>query len=443
MSVRLSETLVTTEPLADAFSDAVVLAAMLRFEVALARAEARVGVVPASTADAITAAATADPFDVSAIARDARASGTMAIPFVDALRSRVRARDPGAATFVHFGATSQDVSDTALVLCVARAAALLLADHERLIAGLRRLSDAHAGTVMLARTLMQPAPPVTFGLKAAGWFGAVDRCGERLKASLKDACVLQFGGATGTLAALGHMGPRVAEDLARELDLPLPDAPWHAHRDRLAALVAACGVYTGSLGKIARDISLLMQFEVAEAAEPGGGSSTMPHKRNPAGCAIALAASVRMPGLVSSFLTGMSQEHERGLGGWHAEWSTVAAIVQTVGSALDTLTRVVESIDVDPRRMRANIAATGGAVFAERAVILLSRSLGRDAAGRIVADALETARRDGRSFASALSATSEAAAVLTADELLTLDQPEDYLGSAERFRRRLLRVSDE
>ena len=437
MSLRLLESLATTEALADVFSDAAVLASMLRFEVALARAEARVGIIPTPAADVI-AGVTPDVFDPAAIARGARASGTITIPFVEALTAKVRAADPAAATFVHWGATSQDVSDTALVLCLVRALGILTADHDRLAGALRRLSEGHAGTLMLARTLLQPAPPTTFGLKVAGWFGAVSRSEAAMASASRDACVLQFGGASGTLAALGSQGLTVASELARQLELPLPDAPWHAHRDRLGSLVAACGVYTGTLGKIARDVSLLMQYEVAEAAEPGGPSSTMPHKRNPAGCAIALAAATRVPSLVSAFLSGMPQEHERGVGGWQAEAATVASVVQTTGAALAAMAGVVERLSVDPERMRENIAATHGLVFAERAMMLLAPALGREAAGRLIAAAVDAAARGGESFVAALTANAEVVSTLTADDLSSLGTPEAYLGVAEQFRRRLI-----
>jgi len=437
VSLRLLESLATTEALADVFSDAAVLASMLRFEVALARAEARVGIIPTPAADVI-AGVTLDVFDPAAIARGARASGTITIPFVEALTAKVRAADPAAATFVHWGATSQDVSDTALVLCLVRALGILTADHNRLAGALRRLSEGHAGTLMLARTLLQPAPPITFGLKVAGWFGAVSRSEGAMASAARDACVLQFGGASGTLAALGSQGLTVASELARQLELPLPDAPWHAHRDRLGSLVAACGVYTGTLGKIARDVSLLMQYEVAEAAEPGGPSSTMPHKRNPAGCAIALAAATRVPGLVSAFLSGMPQEHERGVGGWQAEAATVASVVQTTGAALAAMAGVVERLSVDPERMRENIAATHGLVFAERAMMLLAPALGREAAGRLIAAAVDAAARGGESFVAALTANAEVVSTLTADDLSSLGTPEVYLGVAEQFRRRLI-----
>ena len=247
----------------------------------------------------------------------------------------------------------------------------------------------------------------------------------------------QFGGAAGTLAALGPHGLAVAQDLARDLGLALPDAPWHTHRERLAALVASFGVYTGSLAKIARDVTLLMQFEVAEAAEPGGGSSSMPHKRNPAGCAVVLAAATRVPGLVSAFLSGMAQEHERAVGGWHAEATTIAAVVQSCGSALAATADLVETLTVDPDRMRRNLSGTRGVVFAERAMVLLSPALGRQGARRAVGAAIEAASAGGESFVRALTRDAEAAAVL-GREAQNLDKPDDYLGSAEAFRRRLL-----
>jgi 3-carboxy-cis,cis-muconate cycloisomerase len=443
MTLGLFDSLGSTEPLAAAFSDTALLAAMLDFELALARAEARVGVIPTAAAAAIAAATVLETFDVPAIARAARASGTIAIPFVDMLRARVRAFDPEGSTFVHWGATSQDVSDTALVLCLTRCRTLLTTDHARLTGALRKLSDQHAGTVMLARTLLQPAPPTTFGLKAAGWFGAVSRNGRRMAEAFDEACVLQFGGASGTLSALGPHGPAVATELARELALPNPGAPWHAHRDRLASLVAACGIYTGTLGKIARDISLLMQDEVAEAAEPGGSSSTMPHKRNPAGCAVALAAATRVPGFVSAFLSGLPQEHERGVGGWHAEAATISSVVQATGAALAAIADAVEGLSVDPDRMRANIASTRGVVFAERAMMLLAPAMGRDAAGRLIASAIEAARGEPGGFAAALAANPAVQAAIAPADLSALATPEAYLGAAEQFRRHLIAAERE
>jgi 3-carboxy-cis,cis-muconate cycloisomerase len=241
---------------------------------------------------------------------------------------------------------------------------------ERLETGLESLSEAHANTVMLGRTLLQAAPPVTFGLKSAGWLGSVRRSRLRLSGAFDEALTLQFGGATGTVASLDLHGIKVGRELAKDLGLHFPDAPWHTHRDRLAALMCACGVLIGVLGKMARDISLLMQNEVAEVAEPTGpgrgGSSTMPHKRNPSGCVVALAAANRAPGLVAAFLSGMVQEHERAIGSWQAEWPTVSSLLQASGAATAAMTEVAEGLSVDKSQMLKNVESTKGVIFAER-----------------------------------------------------------------------------
>ena len=422
MFTRLVESLAATEKLSEVFSDASVLQAMLDFEAALARAEAHCGVIPASAAASITEAAHAEGFDTGELARLSLRAGTPAIPVVKMLTARVRAIDPAAAGFVHWGATSQDVADTALILLLRQARRVLQTDHERTLAALRRLSEQHSATVMLARTLLQPAPPVTFGLKAAGWCAAVRRGWERVTSRLDEALCLQFGGASGTLAALENRGLAVSEALASEVGLKLPDGPWHGYRDRLAALMAALSIYTASLGKIALDVALLMQFEVGEAAEPGGdgrgGSSSMPHKRNPTACMLALASAKRVPGLLADFVAGMVQEHERAVGGWQAEWPLVYGIVQSAGVALESMAEVSEGLTVDVARMRANIDSTRGAIFAERAVMMLAPELGREAARHKVEEAVRDTGMP--------------------PDLPGLRIPEEYLGSAEAFRRRLL-----
>lgn len=440
--MRLIDSLATTPAMEQVFSDVSLVQAMLDFEAALARAEARTGVIPQAAAAAITDAARAEGFDPAELARESLRAGTLSIPLVKALTDRVRAADAEASRFVHWGATSQDVADTAIVLLLRRAATVLSADHTRLQQSLRRLSNEHSATVMLGRTLLQPAPPVTFGLKAAGWFGALRRGWIRLETAFQDAMIVEFGGASGTLAALGEQGVVVGAALAEELKLRTPEAPWHAHRDRLAAVVCACGVYTGSLAKMARDIALLMQAEVEEAAEPGsegrGGSSTMPHKRNPTGCSLALAAANRTPGLVASFLFGMAQEHERGVGGWQAEWTTIARVMEDTALASASLAEVVEGLSVDAHRMRANLEATRGVIFAERAMILLGRTLGRDAAHKLLAEATRRTLENGRKLVDVLADLPEAAQVLSEEQIRNLDVPEAYLGSAEIFRQQLL-----
>ena len=445
MAARLIESLVTTEPLAEVFSDVSILQAMLDFEVALARAEARVGIVPKSAAERVAAAAHAGKFDMGALSQGMFRAGTPGIPLVKALTEKVRAADPEAAGWVHWGATSQDVADTALVLLLKRAKVVVSHDLKRLEKALIALSEKHNATVMLGRTLMQAAPPVTFGLKVAGWMGALSRSSKRLESAFDEALVLQFGGASGTLASLGDKGTVVAHALAEELGLRCPDAPWHTHRDRLANLVCCCGVLTGSLGKMARDISLLMQSDVSEAAEPGGegrgGSSTMPHKRNPTACALTLAAAERIPGLVANFLSAMVQEHERAVGGWQSEWPAIASVVESTGVAASSMAEVAEGLSVDAARMRQNIANTRGLIFAERAMMLLAAELGRDVAHKLLEDATQKSIAQNKDLVAVLADLPDVSSRLNRSVLDQLAVPEQYLGSAEAFRVALLKAT--
>jgi 3-carboxy-cis,cis-muconate cycloisomerase len=439
---RLIESLATTEAMAQIFDDQSVLQAMLDFEVALARAEARLAIIPQSAADIVARAAKISHFDPSSLAQATLRAGTPGIPLVKALTGRVRRLDANAAGYVHWGATSQDVADTALILLLKQAQPVLHSELARLDPALERLSQRHSESVMLGRTLMQAAPPVTFGLKAAGWLSAIRRSGEQVQRSFAGALVLQFGGAVGTLAALGDKGLETSRLMADDLGIACPDAPWHTHRDRLATLVCSLAVLTGALGKMARDISLLMQNELGEVAETGGdgrgGSSTMPHKRNPIGCALTLAAANRVPGLVSNFLSGMIQENERAVGGWQADWSTVSALVQAAGLAVASMAEVAEGLTVGVERMRENIAATRGTIFAERAMILLGGSVGRDAAHRILEEATRRSAQQKRPLAEVLAETPEVTAHLDATTIRALEDPAQYLGVAETFRQRLL-----
>jgi len=442
MSGRLIESLATTPALAALFSDESVLQVMLDFETALARAEARHGLIPMEAADAIAAAARPDKLDISVLAEAAFRAGTPTIPLVKMLTDLVRKTDAEAARFVHWGATSQDVADTAMSLLLKRAEPILIADMLRLEKALADVSERHKQSVMLGRTLLQPATPVTFGLKAAGWLASVCRGRRRLQKAFRVAVVLQFGGASGTLASLGDRGVHVAETLSADLGFgDAPAAPWHTQRDQLATLICACGVLTGSLGKMARDISLLMQSEVGEAFEPGaegrGGSSTMPNKRNPTACSLTLAAAHRVPGLVASFLSAMLQEHERGVGGWQAEWPIIAAAVQSTGVAIASMAEVAEGLSVDAQKMRLNLENTNGAIFAERAMMLLGAKLGRDVAHKVVEAAVRKSVKEGRNLAAVLAETPEVAAHLGSAELKELETPEEYLGSAEAFRKAL------
>ena len=441
MAARLIDSLSTTEPLADLFSDESILQSMLQFEVALARTEGRFGVIPRSAVTAIAAAARSAELNAGTIASEARLSGTFAIPFLRAFKKSIRAEDPDAAGFVHWGATSQDLCDTALVLLLRKARTIFEVDLLRLEKALLKLSQEHRRTTMLSRTLLQPAPPVTFGLKAAGWLGAVRRGRQRLNAAFSEALVLQFGGASGTLAALGKDGLKIATNLASELKLPQPEAPWHTHRDRLAALICDCGVLTGSLGKMACDILLLAQNEVGEVNEPRGdergGSSTMPHKHNPVGSVLTLAAAQCVSGLVSVFLSAMVQEHERAAGGWQAEWPIIAAVIQNTGVTIASMADVAQGLTINVERMKANVAATRGLIFAERASMLLGKEIGRDRAHHLLQDATTRAAASNRSLSEVLAEIPEVSERLRAADLRDLENPEHYMGVAEEFRKRL------
>ena len=441
MVVRLMESLATTPKMAALFSDESVLAAMLAFEAGLARAQASLGIIPSTAVAPIEDAARAELYNAGEIAAASVHSGTATIPLVKALRERVGKVSPLAAGFVHWGATSQDVADTAIILLLKQARSILQADLARLESALYRVSEQHAHTVMLSRTLLQAAVPTTLGLKVAGWLGALCRDLGRLDDAFEQALILQFGGAGGTLASLGDHGIAVGQALARELSLAYPDAPWHTHRDRLAALMCALGVMVGSLGKMARDVSLLMQNEVAELAEPAakgrGGSSAMPHKQNPVGCTMTLAAAYRVPGLVSMFLSSMVQEHERAAGGWQSEWATICSIVQETGLAVASMAEVAEGITVDTARMRANLEAAHGTIFAERATMLLSGKLGRELTSSLIERAVAESVATGRNFVDVLAGMQEVREALDAATLGDLQSPESYLGAAEEFRCRL------
>jgi 3-carboxy-cis,cis-muconate cycloisomerase len=387
---------------ADAFSDRNTLRQMLRFEAALARAVARAGLIPAEHAATIAAACEASLYDPVPLAVAARRTATLTVPLVKALTAEVARRNKAAADYVHWGATSQDVIDTAMVLQLGEALPPLLKDIEGIVAALATHARAHRATVMLGRTLLQPATPLALGQKIAGWACDLDRAAKRLGESFRESQVVQFGGASGSLSALGERAETVMTALASELQLPLPPAPWFTQRVRVAALGQDIALVCGALGKAARDISLMMQIEVAEAAEPSGpgrgGSSTMPHKRNPVGAALMLAAANRAPLLAATLVMGMVQEHERALGGWQSEWPTIAALCETLGSAVEAMKEVAPGLVIDTDAIQANMDATEAAVMAERATFLLAEKIGKPRAAALV----ETALAKGGSFIEAL-----------------------------------------
>lgn len=431
---RLLDALFTTERMRAIVSDQGRVQGMLDFEAALARAEARVGVIPAPAAEAIAARCHAELFDTTALAQDTALAGNPAIPLVRALTALVARGDAEAAGYVHWGATSQDAMDTGLMLQLRDALNAMEADLSRLAAALARIAETHKYTLLAGRTWLQQAVPVTFGLKAAGWLSAVERERERVREMRRRALVIQCGGAAGTLAALGDRGLDVAAALAEEVHLVLPDLPWHAQRDRVAEVATTLGLLVGTLGKMARDLALLAQTEVGEAREPDapghGGSSTMPQKRNPVAASVALAAAIRVPALVAAMLTAMAQEHERGLGGWQAEWETLPEICALTAGALDQMARAMEGLEIDAARMRANLAMSGGLILAEAAAMALARHVGRARAHTLVEQASRRAVEQGRQLREILAEDAEVRAHLSAEELDRAFDPGNYLGVA-------------
>jgi 3-carboxy-cis,cis-muconate cycloisomerase len=438
----LLDALFRTDAVREIFSDRGRLQGMLDFEAALARATARAGLIPGPAASQIESQCRAELFDTAALSRGAAASGNPAIPMVKALTALVESSDHDAARFVHWGATSQDAMDTGLVLQLRSALELIDAGVANLSDALARLAGQHKRTLVAGHTLMQQAIPVTFGLKAASWLSAIERHRQRVKELRARSLVLQFGGAAGTLASLGNRGLDVAAALARELTLSLPDIPWHAQRDRVAEVATTLGLLVGSLGKIARDISLAMQTEIGEAFEPAapgrGGSSTLPHKRNPVSSAVVLAAAARVPALVSVMLAAMVQEQERGLGNWHTEWETLPEICMLAAGALGHMTQVMEGLETDAGRMRRNVDATRGLIMAEAVSSTLAPKLGRQAAHQLVEAACGRAVEQGKSLRDALEQDTKLAAHLSTADLDRLFDPENYLGVAEQLVERVL-----
>jgi 3-carboxy-cis,cis-muconate cycloisomerase len=431
--------------MSEVFSPRRRLECLLAFEAALARALARAGVTTTDAAAVVVASCAVDAIDVARIERDAVSAGNEAIPLIEQLRGLVARTDRTAANVVHYGATSQDAIDTALMLQLRDAIALFDRDVGRLASALADLAIAEADTPMAARTWMQHAIPTTFGFKVAGWLDGIVRAHSRIRALCDGAIALQFGGAAGTLAALGPLGPDVARSLSDELGLPLPVIAWHATRDRVGEVATTLGLLSATLGKIARDLSLLMQTEVDEVREPSalagsgrsGRSSTMPQKRNPVRCAAILSAAVRMPGLVAAALAEMVQEHERALGGWQAEWATIPQICELAFDALEHTTVVVAGLEVNRDRMAANLEMTHGLLFAEAVTFALAAAIGRQAAADVTTRSIRRATEEGRHLRDVLVDDDEVCRHLSPASIDGLFDPRRYLGVAARAARQV------
>lgn len=443
--MNLLDPLFRSQAVEKIFSNRATLQGMLDFEAALARAETRAGFIPASAAPAIGAKCRAELYDMTVLARAAAQAGNLAIPLVKQLTVLVAQKDKDAARYVHWGATSQDAIDTGRVLQLRQALALFSTELDLFAVVLGELVHKNRATLVAARTWMQQALPTTFGLKAAGWLDAIDRHRTRLSETQERCLVLQFGGAVGTMAALGARGLDVAANLAKELQLPPPQLPWHSHRDRMAEIATTLGLCMGTLGKIARDISLHTQTEVGEVFEPSadgrGGSSTMPHKRNPVTCAVVLSAAARVPPLVNTMLAALVQEQERGLGGWHAEWETLPDIVRLTAGALHHLTTTVSELQIDPERMRQNLDVTHGLIFAEAVTMSLAEKMPRSEADELVQQACKRAQSDSRDLRAILAQDAIVKSNLSDAELDRLFTSAKYLGVADQLIDRVLASS--
>lgn len=446
MSGNRQTTMFSTPAMDEIFSPRAQLRAMMRFEWALSRALEDAGIASIGSASALELLLDAEFADLPALLAEAVDDGNLAIPFVRQLTAAVRKKSAPAARWVHFGATSQDVLDTALVLQMRDALAEIQKSMGALEGALAMQVRRHASTVMMGRTWLQPGPPTTLGLKLAGTLAALHRHKARLASTAGRALRLQFGGAVGTVAALGAQGAAVSAAIARSLDLQEATIPWHTQRDSLVETAQTLALLVGTLGKFARDISLLMQAEVAEVAEPAkegrGGSSAMPHKHNPVLCARVLAAAARVPGLAATLLAAMPQEHERGLGLWQAEWETVPEIFCLSSSALTAAIEIAEGLQVDSRRMRANLDATLGLALSEAVSAALACKVGRKAAHDLVRRASTQVEQSRQTLESVLLSMPEVTAHLDTAEIRRLLDPDQYLGGAHRFIEQVLRESD-
>jgi 3-carboxy-cis,cis-muconate cycloisomerase len=407
---------------------------MLAFEGALAQAESRAGVIPAKAAKVIRAACRVETFDVAALYREAALAGSPAIPLARMLTERV---EESARGYVHWGATSQDVIDTALVLQMRDGLELLRSRLLALGELCAALAERYRATPMAGRTLMQQALPITFGLKAARWLALTTRQAQRLAEARARISIVQLGGAAGTLASLGSAGPRVTEALAAELGLSAPALPWHTERDRVAEVAAALAVLAGAMAKIAHDLTLLAQTEVgevAEAAAPGkGGSSAMPQKRNPVNAMLAQAAARLAMGVAPVILGALPQEHERAVGGWQAEWEAIPQLFRYTACAVERTRDALDGLEVNEAAMRANLDSSHGLIMAESLTMALAPQVGRPEAFRLTREATERVRATGAELLQVALDDERIRAALSADAIAQAFDPLAYLGSANVY----------
>ncbi|EGY5283377.1 3-carboxy-cis,cis-muconate cycloisomerase [Acinetobacter baumannii] len=422
----------------DIFSDSSLVTYMIQVEVALAQAQAQVGVIPQNAANTIAQVAehALDKFDFSALAVATGLAGNIAIPFVKQLTAIVKDIDEDASRYVHWGATSQDILDTACILQCRDALNIIEAQLQQCYSTALEQAKQYRHQVMIGRTWLQQALPITLGHKLARWASAFKRDLERIQAMKSRVLTAQLGGAVGSLASLQDQGSLVVSAFAKQLNLTVPTSTWHGERDRIVEIASVLGMIVGNTGKMARDWSLMMQTEIAELFEPTakgrGGSSTMPHKRNPVAAASVLAAANRVPALMSSIYQSMVQEHERSLGAWHAEWLAVPEIFQLCAGALSRTGEVLQGFEVNAKHMQQNLECTSGLIMAEAVMMALAPKIGRLNAHHLVEAACKTAVAQNQHLFDVVSQLDEVKGQFSQEEIRNIFKPENYLGNIQQ-----------
>lgn len=419
------------------FSDHALLGYMVQAEVALAKAQAQVNVIPASAAMIIEQVGqnAVAQIDMDALATATGLAGNIAIPFVKQFTALVKHQDEDASRYVHWGATSQDIIDTATILQCRDALALIEQQVQQAYQVSLKQAQQYRDQVMIGRTWLQQALPITLGHKFARWAGAFKRDLDRLHAMKSRVLTAQLGGAAGSLASLQDQGSTVVQAFAAQLNLTVPACTWHGERDRMVEIASTLALIVGNVGKMAKDWSLLMQTEIAEVFEPAakgrGGSSTMPHKRNPVAAASILAAANRVPALMASVYQSMVQEHERALGAWHAEWLAIPEIFQLCAGALERGSEVLEHMQVNADAMQRNLECTNGLIMAEAVMMALAPKLGRLNAHHLVEQACQQAVAQHQHLKTVLSNMEQVNVHFNDQALDDLFNPASYLGNIQ------------
>lgn len=428
-----------TNEMRGVFSDSALVQRYLDVEAALARAQAKIGVIPVAAADAISAVASVDRVDFDALSERTQIVGYPILPLVEQLSEWAR---DGLGRYCHWGATTQDIMDTADVLQVRSALTLVEAELAAIANALAELANDHAETPMAGRTHLQHALPISFGYKCATWLSAIDRHQTRLVELRGRVEVAQFSGAAGTLASLGDAGLSTQRAFAEELRLGVPDITWHTIRDGLAEVTGFLALVCGTVGKIGYDIMLMMQTEIGEVLEPyvagRGASSTMPQKRNPISSEMMLAAAKIVREQHSAMLDAMIQDHERATGQWHVEWQALPTAFIVASGGLRAARVTLQGLDVRTDAMSRTLELTKGLIVAEAVMMELAPRLGRQRAHDVVYDCCRTALTTDTSFADALLAEPDISSVFERPEIEQLTAPENYLGSAPEMTKRFL-----